>query len=182
MAARDVVLYGDPVLRRRADAVAEVGPEVAQLLQDMVETMHREPGVGLAAPQVGVSKRLIVVDVSAGEDARKILKLVNPKILLEGGEQTGEEGCLSFPGIFLDVTRPLRVRIEALNEHGWPLCVEGEGFLARALHHELDHVEGRLFIDRVSLLVRERTKREIKRRQREGEWSTEFAGRRAGAL
>jgi peptide deformylase len=182
MAVYDVVLYGDPVLRRRAEAVPEVGPDVAQLLQDMVETMHREPGVGLAAPQVGVSKRLIVVDVSAGEDARKILKLVNPKILLEEGEQTGEEGCLSFPGIFLDVTRPLRVRIEALNEHGWPFCVEGEGFLARALHHEFDHVEGRLFLDRVSLLVRERAKREIKRRQREGEWSPKFAGHRAGAL
>ena len=182
MAVCDVVLYGDPVLRRKADAVPEVGPDVAQLLQDMVETMHHEPGVGLAATQIGVSKRLIVVDISAGEDAKKILKLVNPKILFEDGEQTGEEGCLSFPGIFLDVTRPLRVRFEALNEHGWPLCVEGEGFLARALHHEFDHVEGRLFLDRVGPLARERAKREIKRRQREGEWSPEFAHHRAGAL
>jgi peptide deformylase len=176
-----IVLYGDPVLRRKAEPVASITRETRAVLDDMMETMYAEPGVGLAAPQIGVSLRLMVIDLSVGKDPRQLVKMVNPKVIFTAGRQTGEEGCLSFPGIFLDVTRPDHARVEALDEHGRPLCIEGRGFMARALLHEYDHIEGRLFIDHVGLLRREQVKREIKRLQREGLWHPRSAGAAAAA-
>lgn len=141
--ARKIVQYGDPVLRQKARAVAEVTPEIRALIVDMIETMHAAPGVGLAAPQVGESVRVIVYDVGEGPGA-----LVNPKILRTAGAQMGPEGCLSIPGLQGSVERPDRVVVRGLDADGNEVRVSGEGLLARCLCHEIDHLEGILFVDR----------------------------------
>jgi peptide deformylase len=140
---RRIVHYGDPVLRQKARAVPEVTPEIRELIRDMIETMHAAPGVGLAAPQVGESLQVIVYDVGEGPGA-----LINPKIIRKSGSQTGPEGCLSIPGLQGDVERPDRVVVRGLDADGNEVRVSGEGFLARCLCHEIDHLEGILFIDR----------------------------------
>jgi len=146
--------YGDPVLRRKADAVPAVTDEVRALIESMFATMYTEEGVGLAAPQVGRSLRVFVVDVE-DEDAPRVKQaFVNPTIVERSGEVVGEEGCLSIPGIRADVKRHARVVVEALDADGKPFRLEAEGLLARALQHENDHLDGILFLDRLGPITR----------------------------
>jgi peptide deformylase len=152
--------YGDPVLRRRSEPVGEITPELQALAADMIDTMYDEAGIGLAAPQVGVSLRLMVVGDERGRDPRA---LVNPAIVERGGEITAEEGCLSLPGIFADVTRSEWVRIEAKDLDGQPVSIRARGLHARVFQHEIDHLDGVLFIDHLDPMTRDRIKRKIKK-------------------
>jgi peptide deformylase len=160
MAVLRVRKYGDPVLRRRASEVGEITAEIRKLVDDMVETMYDEVGIGLAAPQVGVSLRLIVI---ADDASRQVRALVNPVIVDRDGERTVEEGCLSIPGIFAPVSRAVRVRVEARDLDGAPVMLEGRELLARVFQHEIDHLDGVLFIDRLDPMTRDRIKRKIKK-------------------
>ena len=157
--------YGDPILRRKAAPVAAISPEIRELVRGMFECMYRERGVGLAAPQVGVSKRIFVVDVEVESGERIKLVLVNPVLAQKAGSIVGEEGCLSIPGIHADVKRHGAVVFEALDEHGAPIVVRGEGLVARALQHELDHLDGILFIDRLSAIRRKLLEPKLARMQ-----------------
>jgi peptide deformylase len=147
---------GDPVLRRKADAVAEVTPEIREFIEAMFATMYVEEGVGLAAPQVGRSVRIFVIDVEPEEEggARVKQAFVNPVIRERSGEMVGEEGCLSIPGLRADVKRAARVVVEALDENGTPFRIEAEGMVARALQHEQDHLDGIVFLDRLGPITR----------------------------
>jgi peptide deformylase len=160
MAVLKVLKYGDPALRRRAAPVGEVTPEIRAIIADMTETMYDEVGIGLAAPQVGIALRLIVV---ADEDGRGVQALLNPTIVEHGGEVTGEEGCLSIPGVFAPVVRAAWVKLEARGVDGTPLAISARGLRARVLQHEIDHLDGVLFIDRVDPVMRDRIKRKIKK-------------------
>jgi len=151
---RPVRLYGDPVLRRKAEPVGEVDDSVRELIADMRETMHAYHGVGLAANQVGVLQRVLVVDVPLDEERRASYAFVNPEIDRRSGSEDGEEGCLSIPGVYEDVRRARSVRVRGVDEQGRPIEVVAEGYLARALQHEVDHLDGVLFVDRLSLLKR----------------------------
>ena len=144
MAILPIKVFGDPVLRERARPVEVFDDALERLAADMIETMHDAPGVGLAAPQVGRSIRLVVFDVGEGPQA-----LVNPVLSGFAGEQTGEEGCLSIPGLYLPVTRAMRVTCDAQDVRGRSLRLEGEGLLARVFQHEVDHIDGVLFVDRL---------------------------------
>jgi peptide deformylase len=155
VAVRPVRIYGDPALREKALVVAAVDETVRGLIADMRETMHAYHGVGLAANQVGVLQRILVVDVPIDEETRAAHALVNPVIDQRTGAETGEEGCLSIPGIYADVKRSQRVRVRGLDEHGHPVEFHAEGYLARALQHEVDHLDGVLFVDRLSPLKRQ---------------------------
>jgi len=146
--------YGDPVLRRKADAVGSVTDDVRSLIESMFATMYTEEGVGLAAPQVGRSVRVFVIDVEDEETPRVKQAFVNPTIVERSGEVVGEEGCLSIPGIRADVKRSARVVVEALDADGAPFRLEAEGLLARALQHEIDHLDGVLFLDRLGPITR----------------------------
>jgi peptide deformylase len=174
MAVLKVLRYGDPALRRRAAPVGEVTPDVRATIADMTETMYDEIGIGLAAPQVGIALRLIVV---ADEEGRGVQALLNPAIVDRGGEATGEEGCLSIPGVFAPVTRSAWVKVEAHDVNGQPLAIRATGLRARVLQHEIDHLDGVLFIDRVDPVTRDRIKRKIKK-----EGLREDASRHAFAL
>ena len=143
MALRNIREIGDPILNQRAKEVREMTPNLRALIEDMVETMRHANGVGLAAPQVGVLKRLVVIECEEGE----LHVLINPEIVERDGEQTGYEGCLSDPGKTGIVTRPNHVKVKALNENMEPVTVEGEELLARALCHELDHLDGHLYTE-----------------------------------
>ena len=160
MAVLKVRRYGDPTLRRRANPVGEITPDVRNLVADMVDTMYDEAGIGLAAPQIGMSLRLIVV---ADDETREARALVNPAIVEQGGEATAEEGCLSIPGVFAQVTRAAWVRVEAKDPEGRPVSILGRGLHARVLQHEMDHLDGVLFIDRLDPVARDRIKRKIKK-------------------
>lgn len=144
MALREIRKIGDEILRKKSRTVEKIDDRIRILLDDMVETMHHANGVGLAAPQVGILKRVVVIDIGEGE-----IKLINPEIISSEGSQSDEEGCLSIPDRRGIVERPYKVAVRALNEKGEEITVEGEGFLARALCHEIDHLNGTLFIDRV---------------------------------
>ncbi|MBI4587838.1 MAG: peptide deformylase [Candidatus Rokubacteria bacterium] len=152
--------YGDPILRRRGAPIPAITPEVRELIADMVETMYHQVGIGLAAPQVGIPLRVIVVDDNTGAGARP---LVNPAITARRGSVVGEEGCLSIPGIFAPVERAEWVTVEALDGDGAPLALEAHGLLARVIQHEIDHLDGILFIDRLDPVTRDRIKRKIKK-------------------
>lgn len=143
MALRNIREIGDPILNQRAKEVREMTPNLRALIEDMVETMRHANGVGFAAPQVGVLKRLVVIECEEGE----LHVLINPEIVERDGEQTGYEGCLSVPGKTGIVTRPNHVKVKALNENMEPVTVEGEELLARALCHELDHLDGHLYTE-----------------------------------
>jgi peptide deformylase len=175
MAVLSVRKYGDPVLRRRATPVAAVTPEIRKIIDDMVDTMYDEVGLGLAAPQIGVSLRLMVV---SDEDGREARALVNPAITEQGGEIVAEEGCLSIPGIFAPVKRAEWVRLEAHDPDGKPVAITARGLRARVFQHEMDHLDGVLFIDRLDPVTRDRIKRRIKK---EG-FAEDAAGHRALAL
>lgn len=146
MAIRIIREDGDEILRKRSREVEIVDDKIRQILEDMVDTMHQSNGVGLAGPQIGLLKRLVVIDLY---DDNGPIKLVNPKIIKQEGEQEVEEGCLSFPNQFAKIIRPAKVTIEALNENGKKIKIEGEGLLAQAISHELDHLDGILFVDKI---------------------------------
>ena len=175
MAVLSVRKYGDPVLRRRARAVESVTPELRTIVADMVDTMYDEVGLGLAAPQIGVSLRLMVV---ADAESREARALINPVITDQGGEITAEEGCLSIPGIFAPVKRAEWVRLEAQDPEGKAVTLTARGLRARVFQHEMDHLDGVLFIDRLDPVTRDRIKRRIKK---EG-FTEDAAGHRALAL
>ena len=145
MAIRNVRELGDEVLRKKFREVTEMTPRIRELIDDMFETMYENCGVGLAAPQVGILKQIVVIDVEDGDQ----YLLINPEILEEEGSQTGQEGCLSVPGKAGVVTRPDRVRVRAYDEHMEPFILEGEGMLARAICHECDHLKGELYVSHV---------------------------------
>jgi peptide deformylase len=168
---RKIVKYGDPVLEQVAEPVTEFDTdELRQIVADMWETMYSAKGVGLAAPQIGLRKRITVVDVSVGEDETKKLVVINPTVTKREGSQIGEEGCLSIPGFREQVRRANKVVVAAQNEKGEPIQVEGEELLARALEHEIDHLNGILFLNHLSMLKRDMIRRKIKKLQKSGEW------------
>jgi peptide deformylase len=154
MAKLKIVKIGDPVLRSISRPVEKITPRTLQLLDDMVETMRAADGVGLAAPQVGVLKRAIVIDLSE-EGGEGPYKLINPKIIKRKGEQICREGCLSVPGVLGDVIRPAEVTVEALNEKGEKVVIKAKDILAVVFCHEIDHLDGILYIDRISRLKRQ---------------------------
>jgi peptide deformylase len=166
-----ILKYGEPVLEQPADHVSDFNtPELLELVENMFETMYAAKGVGLAAPQIGISKRVTVIDISVGEDETKKLVLVNPEIVTREGTQVGEEGCLSIPGFREPVTRANKVTVKAHNEKGEVLELSGEELLARAFQHEIDHLNGKLFINHLSALKRDIIRRKIKKMQKAGEW------------
>ena len=166
----EVVKYGDPVLTERAEEVTEFDEKLRKLVDNMFETMYGAPGVGLAAPQVGILKRLFVMDCSSGKNKKQKVALINPVIETEEGEQLGEEGCLSFPGIYFQVKRPERVVVRARDIDGSPIKLDVMGLEARCTSHETDHLDGELFINYLSPLKRDLTKRKIKKRIKQGDW------------
>lgn len=170
MSLLKIVKYGDPVLEAPGDPVTEFDDELKKLVSDMFETMYAAPGVGLAAPQVGVSKRLYVMDCSGGKDPEQRIAMINPVVLTVEGEQTGEEGCLSFPDIFFPVRRSLRAVVRAEDTNGEEFEVDGLELTARCMLHETDHCDGILFIDRTTPLKRELVKRKIKKLMKAGRW------------
>ena len=145
MAKLKIVKVGDPILRKVCRPVEAITPRVTTLLDDMTETMHAADGVGLAAPQVGILRRIVVIEVEPGNT----IELINPKIIAFSGEQEEEEGCLSIPGKWGKTHRPMHVTVRALNRHGESFDISGSGLLARAFCHEIDHLDGKLFTDRV---------------------------------
>ena len=170
MATLPILKYPDPKLREPCKMVERFDDELRQLASDMLETMHAAPGIGLAAAQVGREERLIVVDLSVGEDPEQQVVLVNPEVVDEEGKERDDEGCLSFPDVILTIARPGRIVVEARSIDGEPVRLEAEGLLARCLHHEVDHLLGVLFVDHVSPLKRDLTRRRIDRRIRAGDW------------
>jgi peptide deformylase len=171
MPIRPIVKYGHPVLHSPAEPVKEIDDSIRTLLADMVHTMYAAPGIGLAAPQVGVPLRVIVIDLSVGEDRSQLIQLVNPELVDKEGEQKEEEGCLSVPGYGGTPPRPARVRVKGLGPDGEERVYEGTELLARAFSHEIDHIDGRLFVDRLSPLKRDLLKRRLRKRVRDG-WET----------
>ena len=166
-----IVKFGDPVLEREADNVTEFDtPELHKLLEDMFESMYAAKGVGLAAPQIGIGRKIAVIDTSNGANPADKLVLINPKIIHVEGKQTGEEGCLSIPGFREQVKRARIVTASAQNARGEQFEITGEDLLARALLHETEHLLGRLYITHISALKRDLIKRKIKKKQRAGEW------------
>jgi len=163
MAVLEIVQYPDPVLRAKAKPVGEITPELQKLIDDMVETMYAAPGVGLAAPQVGVSLRLAVIDVSSREESLPLIVLINPVFTLKEGEFVEEEGCLSVSDFNADISRYEKVCVRATDRDGKAYELEAEGLLAKALQHEIDHLDGLLILDHVSPLKRELYKRKIRK-------------------
>jgi peptide deformylase len=163
MAILAIRIYPDPVLRLKCRPVTEIDARVRKLAADMVETMHAAPGVGLAAPQVGVDLRLAVVDVTIGEDPSQVRVLINPEVVERSGLESEVEGCLSLPGITDKVDRPAFVTVRAQDLEGLSVELKAEGFHARALCHEIDHLDGILFPDHLRGLRRERVRRQLKK-------------------
>jgi len=159
MARLPILEYPDPRLRIRAESVTKVDAEIRTLVADMLETMYEAPGIGLAATQVNVHKRILVVDVS--EDRDQPHCLINPELLSTEGETSYEEGCLSVPGVYESVDRAERIKVKALDAEGEPIQLEVEGLLAICIQHEMDHLDGKLFVDYLSELKRDRLKKKL---------------------
>lgn len=172
MSLLPIRLYPDPVLRAPAAPVAEIGADLQILIDDMIATMHAAPGVGLAAPQIGRSLQVAVVDVTVGEDPTALRLLLNPEIVEESGQEVDVEGCLSIPDFTEKVARPARVVVRSLTVEGESVEFEVEGYEARAVCHEIDHLNGVLFIDRLRGLRRERGRRHLRKLEREVEVAT----------
>ena len=170
MALLEIVKYPDPVLETPGDPVTQFDERLRKLVSDMFETMYAARGVGLAAPQIGVSQRLFVMDCSGGADPDERIALINPEVLRVEGDQAGDEGCLSFPGIFFTVKRSLRAVVRAQDIHGEWFEVDGMELTARCMLHETDHCDGIVFIDKTTPLKRELVKRKIKKLIKAGEW------------
>lgn len=164
MALLPILRYPDPRLHTRAAPVAEVDESIRQLVRDMAETMYEAPGIGLAATQVDVHKRVVVIDVS--EDRSQLLAFINPEIVEKSGEHVGEEGCLSVPGIYEKVCRAERVRVRALDADGKPFELEADGLLAVCIQHEIDHLEGKVFVEYLSQLKLTRIKARLAKKSR----------------
>src|SRR4051812_26776053 len=165
---RPIVLFGADVLQKPAEPVTQISEEEILLVRDMVETMYKAPGVGLAANQVGVSKRIMVTDPSAGEKKNQLITVVNPEIVSVDGEQYEEEGCLSVPGFSAEVVRPKKVVIRGVDLNGKDVMVEGSDLLARAFCHEMDHLNGKFFLDHLSFIKRDIIRRRIRKMIRDG--------------
>jgi peptide deformylase len=166
-----ITLYGDPVLETPAETITEFNHDLKKLVDDMFESMYAAHGVGLAAPQIGISKRIAVIDITFKEDPNAKLVLVNPEIIRTEGRQRGTEGCLSLPEFREDVTRPFKVTVRAQDAEGKWFEHTGEELLARALMHETEHLQGRLYISHISALKRDLMKRKIKKLMRTGQWA-----------
>jgi peptide deformylase len=170
MALRPIVKWGDPVLHAPSAAVPEIDATIRSLVQDMMETMYAAPGIGLAAPQIGVALRVIVIDLSVGKDPKQVIQLVNPEFVEKQGEQREEEGCLSIPGYGGAPVRPERVVVKGLDLDGHERIYTATELLARAFCHEIDHIDGLLFVDRLSPLKRDLLKRKLRKKARAGDW------------
>ncbi len=164
MAKLEILTFPDPRLRNRARPVREVDARIRKLADDMLETMYDAPGIGLAATQVGVDLQVIVVDVS--EERNQPLVLINPEVVAAEGEEESEEGCLSVPGFYEKVKRAERVKVKALDRDGRPLELELDGLLAVCVQHEIDHLQGKLFVDYLSRLKRERIRKKLEKEAR----------------
>jgi peptide deformylase len=167
-----IVKYGDPILEKPCAPVDNFGSaDLSKLVQDMFETMYANKGVGLAAPQIGISWRLTVIDTSGGDDENQKLVLVNPSVTMREGSQVGEEGCLSIPGFRENVKRAMRTAVRAQHPSGEFFEKTGEELLARVMLHEIDHLDGILFLKHLSLLKRDLIRRKIRKMVQAGEWS-----------
>lgn len=167
---RPILRLGDSLLATPAAPVDAVTPDIERLLDDMIETMYAAPGIGLAAPQVGVSLRAFVIDLSSGRDPSALIQMINPEFVEREGMQLEEEGCLSLPGFTSTVARPKRAVVKGLDRHGEPCTVEGAGLLARALQHEMDHLNGLLFVDRLRGISRDLIVRKVRKLAKAGKW------------
>jgi peptide deformylase len=170
MPIRDIVKYGHPALHAPAAAVGEIDGRIRSLVDDMVATMYAAPGVGLAAPQIGVPLRVIVIDVSVGATKGQLITLVNPELVEKEGEQRHEEGCLSIPGYGGSPVRPARVTVKGRDLDGKERLYTATELLARAFCHEIDHIDGLLFVDRLSPLKRDLLKRKLRKRAKSDDW------------
>ena len=167
---RPILRHGANVLHQPAAPVMEITPDIQQLIDDMIQTMYAAPGVGLAATQVGVALRIFVADISFGRNPADLLCFVNPEFVEREGMQLEDEGCLSVPGFNATVARPSRVVMKGLDRHGQPQQIEGNGLLARCFQHEMDHLEGVLFVDRLRGLQKDLIVRKIHKLSRAGKW------------
>jgi peptide deformylase len=167
---RPILKYGDDVLHEAARPVDTITPEVDRIVADMIDTMYAAPGIGLAATQIGVPLRICVIDLSIGRDPKGLTVFINPEFVERDGMQLEEEGCLSVPGFNATVVRPSRVVVKALDRTGTAFEVEGKELLARALQHEIDHLDGTLFVDRLRGIKRDLIVRRIRKLARAGKW------------
>ena len=167
---RPILRLGDSILSDPTLPVESITPEIETLIDDMIETMYAAPGVGLAATQIGVPLRVIVIDTSIGKNTGELITLVNPEFVERDGMQLEEEGCLSVPGFNATVLRPARAVITGFDREGVPVTIEGKGLLARAFQHEMDHLEGMLFVDRLRGIKRDLIVRKVQKLQRTGKW------------
>jgi peptide deformylase len=167
MAVRSIHAFPDTILRQKAQPVTALDTEVQRLIDDMVETMYAAPGIGLAAPQIGVSLQVFVVDVTSGKDPHALMTIINPDLVLLEGRVREDEGCLSVPGIYGLTPRAAKVLLRGINRAGEAVEITGEGLLARALQHEMDHLQGLLFFDRMGPVGRDLVKRKYRRAQRQ---------------
>ena len=167
---RPLLRHGAPVLHRPADPVASLTPEIQSVIDDLVQTMYAAPGIGLAAPQIGVALRIFVVDITAGRTTGELVVMVNPEFVERDGMQVEDEGCLSVPGFNASVVRPARAVVRGLDRQGVERTVEATGLLARAFQHEIDHLDGTLFIDRLRGIKRDLIVRRIQKLKRSGKW------------
>jgi peptide deformylase len=167
---RPILRLGDSILSEPARAVEEITPEIETLIDDMIETMYAAPGIGLAAPQVGVPLKIIVIDLSLGKDPTALHAMINPQFVERDGMQLEEEGCLSVPGFTATVARPKRVVVEGLSRQGEMYRIDGTGLMARALQHEVDHLNACLFVDRLRGISRDLILRKIKKLSKAGKW------------
>ena len=167
---RPILKYGDSTLQQKASGVPAITPDIERLIDDMIDTMYAAPGVGLAAPQIGVPFRIFVIDVSIGRDPESLIIMVNPEFVSRDGMQLEEEGCLSVPGFEATVVRPMRAVVKGLDRNGREFQREGTGLLARAFQHEMDHLDGKLFIDHLRGIKRDVIVRRIRKLTRAGKW------------
>ncbi|WP_437282719.1 peptide deformylase [Sorangium sp. So ce375] len=164
MAIRTILHYPDPRLRQKAQPVGDITPEITKLIDDMAETMYAAPGVGLAATQIGEPHRIFLVDIAADNEPSNLLVFINPEIVRQDGQQTGPEGCLSFPGVSEDIKRAERVTVRARGRDGATFEIAADGLLAVAIQHELDHLDGVLMIDRMGTLKKRIVQRKMQKR------------------
>jgi peptide deformylase len=167
---RPIVRHGASVLHAPASPVGEITPDIQQLIDDMIQTMYAAPGIGLAAPQVAVPLRIFVADISVGRNPDDLLVFINPEFVERDGMQLEEEGCLSVPGFNATVARPAKATVRGLDRHGREQVVEATGLLARCFQHEIDHLDGTLFVDRLRGLQKDLIVRKIRKLARAGKW------------
>lgn len=167
---RSILKLGETALQFPATRVEAVTPEIESLVEDMLETMYAAPGIGLAAPQIGVPLRVFVIDLSMGRDESRIITMINPEWVTRAGMQIEEEGCLSLPGFTATVARPAHASVRGWNRAGRMHTVEGSDLLARALQHEMDHLDGKLFVDRLRGIKRDLIVRKVRKLARAGKW------------